>query len=71
MRRYLGDEGLRIAAEDLGGPHPRRIHFFPRIGKVIRLFLKKDVERAVLNRELSYRSKLKDVPVEGDIELFT
>ena len=71
VRRYLNDEGLRIAAEDLGGPHPRRIHFFPRIGKVIRLFLKKDVERAVLNREMSYRSRLKDVTVEGDIELFT
>jgi len=71
VRRYLDDEGLRIAAADLGGQHPRRIHFFPRIGKVIRLFLKKDVERAVLNRELTYRSKLKDVPVEGDVELFT
>jgi chemotaxis protein CheD len=71
VRRYLGEEGLAVAAEDLGGLHPRRIHFFPRIGKVIRLFLKKDVERAVLSRELSYRSKLKDVPVEGDVELFT
>jgi len=71
VRRYLLDEGLRIAAEDLGGPHPRRIHFFPRIGKVIRLFLKKEVERAVLHREMSYRSRLKDVPVEGDVELFT
>jgi chemotaxis protein CheD len=38
---------------------------------VIRLFLKKDVERAVLTREMSYRTRLKDVPVEGDVELFT
>ncbi|MDA8231628.1 MAG: chemoreceptor glutamine deamidase CheD [Magnetospirillum sp.] len=71
VRRYLREEGFRIAAEDLGGPHPRRIHFFPRLGKVVRLFLKKDVERAVLNRELVYRSRLRDVPVEGDVELFT
>jgi chemotaxis protein CheD len=71
VRRYLADEGYRIAAEDLGGAHPRRIHFFPRLGKVIRLFLKKDVERAVINREMSYRTKLQDVPVEGDVELFT
>ncbi|CCG40797.1 chemoreceptor glutamine deamidase CheD [Magnetospirillum molischianum] len=71
VRRYLGEEGLRLAAEDLGGPYPRRIHFFPRLGKVIRLFLKKDVERAVITREMSYRSRLKDVPVEGDVELFT
>ena len=71
VRRYLTDEGYRIAAEDLGGIHPRRIHFFPRMGKVIRLFLKKDVERAVVNRELTYRSRLQDVPVEGDVELFS
>jgi len=71
IRRYLGDEGLRLAAEDLGGSYPRRIHFFPRIGKVIRLFLKHEVERAVLTRELSYRSRLAAVPIEGDVELFT
>jgi len=67
---YVSAEGYRIAAEDLGGPHPRRIHFFPRLGKVIRLFLKKDVERAVLNREISYRSRLQTVEVEGEVELF-
>jgi len=71
VRRYLSDEGYRIAAEDLGGIHPRRIHFFPRMGKVIRLFLKKDVERAVVNREMTYRTRLQDVPVEGDVELFS
>ena len=71
VRRYLFEEGYRIAAQDLGGQHPRRIHFFPRLGKVIRLFLKKDVERAVVNREMSYRSRLQTVEVEGDVELFT
>jgi chemotaxis protein CheD len=71
VRRYLYEEGYRIAAEDLGGLHPRRIHFFPRLGKVIRLFLKKDVERAVINREMSYRTRLQTAEVEGDVELFT
>ena len=70
VREYLRAEGFRIAAEDLGGQHPRRIHFFPRLGKVIRLFLKKDVESAVVKRELSYRSRLQTVEVEGDVELF-
>ncbi len=71
VRRYLYEEGYRITAQDLGGPHPRRIHFFPRLGKVIRLFLKKDVERAVLNREITYRTRLQTEKVEGDVELFT
>jgi chemotaxis protein CheD len=70
IRRYLKTEGLHLAAEDLGGIHPRRIHFFPRLGKVIRLFLKKDVERAVLTRELTYRARLQTARVEGEIELF-
>lgn len=70
VRDYLYEEGYRITAEDLGGPHPRRIHFFPRLGKVIRLFLKKDVEHVVLHREISYRSHIQDMDVEGDAELF-
>lgn len=70
VRDYLKEEGYRITAEDLGGPHPRRIHFFPRLGKVIRLFLKKDMEHVVLNREMSYRSRLQATEVEGEVELF-
>ena len=70
VREYLAEEGFRITAEDLGGQHPRRIHFFPRLGKVIRLFLKKDVERAVLKREVSYRLRLQTIQVEGEVELF-
>lgn len=70
VRKYLRDEGFNIAAEDLGGIYPRRVHFFPRLGKVVRLFLKKDVERAVINRELSYRHQLQNVEVEGEVELF-
>ena len=30
--RYLEAEGLRCAAEDLGGTHPRRIHYYPGDG---------------------------------------
>ena len=69
-RRYLREEQLQITAEDLGGTHPRRIHFFPRTGKVVRLFLRQDVERVVLSRESSYRQRLNQVQVEGEVELF-
>ena len=30
VMRYLEDEGLRCAAQDLGGMHPRRIHYYAR-----------------------------------------
>ncbi len=70
VRRYLDEEQLAIAAEDLGGRHPRRIHFFPQTGKVVRLFLRKGIEQAVLSREISYRRQLQETPVEGEVELF-
>ena len=70
IRRYLKDEQLPLTAEDLGGIHPRRVHFFPRNGKIMRLYLRKEAEKAVLSREMSYRERLRSVPVEGDVELF-
>ncbi len=37
--RYLEAEGLRCAAQDLGGQLPRRIHYTPATGKVVRRLL--------------------------------
>ncbi len=71
IRRYLEEEGYTIAAEDLGGNHPRRVHFFPRTGKVVRLFLKMDTDRSLIEREQSYRARLQTQDVEGDVELFS
>lgn len=67
---YLADEGLRVIAQDLGGPQGRRIHYFPATGKVGRVFLKRTSEALVVNEERQYVSKLDHVPVDGGIELF-
>lgn len=68
--RYLEEEGLRLAAQDLGGPVGRRIHYFPATGKVQRLLLKPASAKAIADDENRYRRTLKHTPVGGDVDLF-
>lgn len=58
IRRYLKEEGLRIAKEDLGGTHPRRLHYYPDTGKVMLRSLKRKEELPVLEEESAYEQKL-------------
>src|SRR6266568_2588903 len=39
IMRYLESEGLRCSVQDLGGLLPRRIHYYPETGRVIRRLL--------------------------------
>ena len=70
IKHYLSYEGLQCKAFDLGGPHPRRIHFFPDSGRVMRLFLKRSDDVRMLEEETSYRSRIEKAPIKSDIELF-
>jgi chemotaxis protein CheD len=66
---YLKKEGLKVAATDLGGVTPRRIHFYPSLGKVKRLLLRRQGERSIFSDEGKYKSKI-GKPKEGSVELF-
>jgi chemotaxis protein CheD len=68
--QYLQDEGLRCAAQDLGGSLPRRIHYFPATGRVIRKFLGTTDRYAVSREESDYGERLLTQKRGGDIELF-
>jgi chemotaxis protein CheD len=68
--RYLSNEGLRVAAADIGGPYGRRIHYHPASGKVKRLFLMGASEKTVNEEERRYQATLKAKPEEGSIQLF-
>jgi chemotaxis protein CheD len=70
VRRFMRAERLVIAAEDLEGEFPRRIHYFPSTGRVQRLELRREPDRFVFDSELLYREHLKEQTVEGAIELF-
>jgi chemotaxis protein CheD len=68
--RYLEAEGLRCAAEDLGGQLPRRIHYHPTTGKVVRRLLGTSESSAIAREENEYGSHLSTRPTGGDIEFF-
>lgn len=68
--RYLEAEGLRCAAQDLGGALPRRIHYFPGTGRVVRRLLGASETTVVTREESDYRNRLRGQKSFGDIELF-
>lgn len=68
--RYLKAEGLRCAAQDLGGSHPRRIHYYSATGRVVRRFLGLGETYAVRREEKDYEKRLLAEKTSGDIELF-
>jgi chemotaxis protein CheD len=68
--RYLEAEGLRCAAQDLGGTLPRRINYYPATGRVVRRLLGMN-ERGVVDREEhDYGKRLLKQQPAGEIELF-
>ncbi len=67
---YLESEGLPIAAQDLGGQHPRRIHYYPSTGRVVRRLLAGVETTAIAREESEYAGRLKSRKAGGDIELF-
>ena len=68
--RYLEAEGLRCAAQDLGGPLPRRIHYYPTTGKVVRRLLGTGESYAVAREEKEYVNRLSSRTMAGEIQLF-
>ncbi|MFN3656054.1 MAG: chemoreceptor glutamine deamidase CheD [Pseudolabrys sp.] len=68
--RYLSAEGLRCAAQDLGGSLPRRIHYYPMTGRVVRKLLGVTETYAVSREESDYGNRLLSQKTTGDIQLF-
>lgn len=68
--RYLEAEGLRCVAQDLRGQLPRRIHYTPTTGKVIRRLLGTGESSAVAREEKDYVSRLSQRSTGGEIQLF-
>ncbi|RKE69715.1 chemoreceptor glutamine deamidase CheD [Pseudorhodoplanes sinuspersici] len=68
--RYVDDEKLRCVAQDLGGRFPRRIHYSPADGKVVRRLLGRDASGAVVREEMEHAQRLSSRAPAGEIELF-
>lgn len=70
IRDFARREGLSIASEDMEGPCPRRVHYFTDSGKVRVRRLQREEDLRILQVERDYAERLKQKPVEGDVELF-
>ncbi len=68
--RYLQAEGLRCVASDLGGQLPRRIHYYPSTGKVVRRLLGTSDSSVIARDESEYARRLSSHSTAGEIELF-
>jgi chemotaxis protein CheD len=69
---YLKNEGLTALVTDLGGTHPRVIHYVPSTGAARRIFRKRiEEDQIIVESERRYKAKLNVPPAsEGDVELF-
>lgn len=70
VHKYLAAEGLQIAAEDLGGAHPRQLRFHPHSGRTQVRRLRSSADAALASREQSYLKQLAIDPIKGEVELF-
>ena len=69
---YLKNEGLTVAAADLGGDRARRIYYYPATGVVKRLILRRAGDDQDVRRgESLYQRRLRGEPEAGEVELFT
>ena len=70
VRGYLANEGIPIAAEDLGDVHPRKIFYFPQDGRVMVKKLNAVQSTVDLSSERAYQQRLVAEQIGGEVELF-
>jgi len=68
---FLAEEGIELAAQDLLGTSPRKLHFFPATGKVQMKRLHLQPDDAVQRQEREYLARLADGLEAGEVEIFT
>jgi chemotaxis protein CheD len=66
---YIDQEGLALLSKDLGDIYPRKVIYFPKTGKVGMKKIQDLHNDTIAQRERQYSRNIKELPVEGDVEL--
>lgn len=67
---YIDTEALKLVSDDLGDIYPRKVIYFPKTGKVRMKKIKDLHNETIASREKQYRTSIKDIEVQSDVELF-
>lgn len=67
---FLRSEGIRLLSQDLGSDYPRKVYYFPAIGRVMVKRIRNMHNTTIIQREMDYMGRLHKTPMEGDVELF-
>lgn len=67
---YLREEGLAIAAQDLGDVFPRKVYYYLQSGRVRVKKIREVKNETIARREREYLDVLKKKPIAGAVELF-
>jgi chemotaxis protein CheD len=71
VREFLRNEDIPIWSEDMGGPFPRKVYFFPHTGQVLVKRMERTHNDTVLLREMTYLQEFSRTRDDGDVELFS
>ncbi|MGO4331920.1 chemoreceptor glutamine deamidase CheD [Cupriavidus sp. 2TAF22] len=70
--KYLKTEEIRVAAQDLRGPHARRVSYFPLTGlALVRRLTRQDDQVVVERNERALARAIATAPASGGAELFS
>ncbi len=68
--RFMQEEGYEVISQDLGGPHPRKVIYFPETGKVLVKRLRAIQTATIVAQENKYVDGFDTQQSTGSIELF-
>jgi chemotaxis protein CheD len=68
-QEFMQTEQLKITSQDLGGPWPRQIQYYPRSGRV-RVRRLERADRHLTDREVHYLDVIEHKPKPGELDLF-
>lgn len=70
VMRHLRDEGIPVAAHDVLNTYPRKVHFFPRTGRVMLKKINSLHNNTLIERESRYLKQVEYKPEVGEVDLF-
>lgn len=70
IKNYISLEKYKLASEDVGGMHPRKVMYYPKTGKAMVKKLYDKHNSTIEMRDENYRERISGQEVKSEVELF-